>query len=92
MREYIEAEHLDKKKEPLADIDDWETMFNAKTPQQDNGSDCGVFSCQTLEAVARGRDLKNDTFGFKAQDMSTIRKMMIYELGTQKLVERKWGI
>src|ERR1700760_934573 len=34
------------------------------TPQQENGYDCGVFTCQFLQALSRGED-----FGFSQVDM-----------------------
>jgi sentrin-specific protease 1 len=59
-----------------------------ETPQQDNGSDCGVFSCQTLEAIARGRDLVAGEWEFGAENMAYFRNMMIYEIATGNLVKR----
>ncbi len=59
------------------------------TPQQNNGSDCGVFSCQTLEALARGKDLVNlKEWEFGARNMKFMRELMVYEIATGKLVKR----
>ena len=60
------------------------------TPQQDNGSDCGVFTCQTLEALARGRDLRDvSAWDFGHRNMPYIRQMMVLEFGQGKL-EKRW--
>lgn len=56
MREYIQAEHKDKKKAPF-DLTGWRDYFSDSTPQQENGYDCGVFAAQTLEQLSR-RDPK----------------------------------
>ena len=42
---YLQDEHLDKKKTPLPDIDQWtlQNCIRRETPQQDNGYDCGMF-------------------------------------------------
>jgi sentrin-specific protease 1 len=68
----------------------WLRAEHQKTPQQDNGSDCGVFSVQTLDALARGKDLtKPEEWEFGATNMPYIRDLMIYEIGQQKL-EPRW--
>lgn len=77
----------------MPDLDEYTSFFAAKAPHQDNGSDCGVFACQTLEALARGKDLsQSNDFGFNADDMPNIRKMMVWEIAEGKLVERTWGV
>lgn len=59
------------------------------SPQQNNGSDCGVFTCQTLEHISRGRDLATEGgFEFTAENMPFIRRMMIWEIGRGGLMER----
>lgn len=50
-------------------------------PQQENGFDCGVFTCATLEAIARGED----KFIFTQANMTYIRNKMILEIGRAKL-------
>jgi sentrin-specific protease 1 len=57
-------------------------------PQQNNGSDCGVFSMQTLENIARGRDTKTQGLEFTAEDMVFFRQLMVYEIATGSLVKR----
>jgi sentrin-specific protease 1 len=52
------------------------------TPQQENGYDCGVFTCQFLQAISRGEE---DDFGFSQVDMPYLRRRMIWEIGNAKL-------
>lgn len=61
------------------------------TPQQLNGSDCGVFACQTLEMAARGRDLIADGFEFTGADMEFFRQLMVVEIASGELATRPWG-
>ena len=51
------------------------------TPQQENGYDCGVFTCQFMEAISRGEE----NFNFSQQDMPYLRRRMIWEIGNAKL-------
>ncbi|WVR03281.1 hypothetical protein IAU60_000272 [Kwoniella sp. DSM 27419] len=90
LRDYLKAEHQDKKGSKI-DLTGWTDEFNDNTPQQDNGSDCGVFSCQTLEMITRGRDLVADGFEFSAGSMRFFRRLMVYEIGQAKLEPRAWG-
>lgn len=53
------------------------------TPQQENGYDCGVFTCQFLEALSRGEEM----FRFTQQDMAYLRRRMIWEIGHAQLRE-----
>ncbi|WWC85688.1 uncharacterized protein L201_000554 [Kwoniella dendrophila CBS 6074] len=89
VREYLKQEHQLRKGTPF-DFTGWEDDFNEKTPQQNNGSDCGVFSCQTLEMITRGRDTKKG-FEFDASSMSFFRRLMVWEIGNGKLEPRTWG-
>lgn len=51
------------------------------TPQQENGYDCGVFTCQFLESLSRGEE----RFAFTQANMMYIRRRMIWEIGHAKL-------
>jgi sentrin-specific protease 1 len=53
------------------------------TPQQENGYDCGVFTCQFMESLSRGVD----EFVFDQDDMPYIRDRMTWEIGRSKLWE-----
>ncbi|WWC57945.1 uncharacterized protein I303_100480 [Kwoniella dejecticola CBS 10117] len=90
VRSYLDDEHKERKGKPF-NFNGWSDEFNKNSPQQNNGSDCGVFSCQTLEMISRGRDLKKDGFEFKAEHMPYFRRLMIWEIAHGKLEERSWG-
>ncbi|KIY51367.1 cysteine proteinase [Fistulina hepatica ATCC 64428] len=82
LREYLDAEHRNKKKKPF-DFTGWEDcsrMCNNYSmqdiPQQENGFDCGVFTCQFLEALSRGEE----QFSFTQEDMPYLRRRMVWEI------------
>ncbi|QRW00650.1 Ulp1 protease family, carboxy-terminal catalytic domain protein [Ceratobasidium sp. AG-Ba] len=83
LREYLNKEHLDKKKKPF-DFTGWKDYFSDDAPQQDNAHDCGVFSCQFMEAISRG-----DEFGFTQANMNYLRERMILEITRGKLWDRE---
>jgi len=80
LRGYIDAEHRNKKKKPF-DFTGWEDRLYEDTPQQENGYDCGVFTCQFLESLSRGEE----TFNFSQANMPYLRRRMIWEIGNGKL-------
>ena len=50
--QYLKDEHLDKKKCPLPDLDQWELVTcTTNTPDQRNGFDCGVFLCMYIDLL-----------------------------------------
>ena len=51
------------------------------TPQQENGYDCGVFTCQFLETISRGEE----SFRFSQKNMPYLRRRMIWEIGNATL-------
>ena len=51
------------------------------TPQQENGYDCGVFTCQFLESLSRGEE----SFAFTQANMPYLRRKMVWEIGHVKL-------
>ncbi|KAK2857439.1 hypothetical protein Q7C36_005358 [Tachysurus vachellii] len=53
-----------------------------EVPQQKNGSDCGVFVCKYADYIARGRP-----FTFRQCHMPYFRKVMIWEILNQKLLQ-----
>jgi sentrin-specific protease 1 len=79
LRSYINAEHMNKKKKPF-DFTDWENWAPESTPQQENGFDCGVFTCQFLETLSRG-----ESFSFSQKNMPYLRRRMIWEIGNATL-------
>ncbi|KAF7266360.1 uncharacterized protein LOC143202559 [Rhynchophorus ferrugineus] len=80
LRNYLEAEHLDKKGS-VYDTSDiiLENMENI--PQQMNGSDCGMFSCTFAEYLTR-----NAKITFKQDDMPYLRKKMVVEIISGELL------
>lgn len=52
-----------------------------KTPQQQNGYDCGVFTCTVSKCIAHNTPLL-----FSQKDMHTIRRRMAYEIITKRLL------
>merc|ERR1712159_30806 len=67
-KDYLKEEHMNKKNKPMLDIEEWTLKSpGRKSPQQDNGSDCGVFTCCMAENYSRCGFL--GTFNFEAKDM-----------------------
>ncbi|KAI5124452.1 hypothetical protein M0805_008336 [Coniferiporia weirii] len=82
LRSYLDDEHRNKKKKPF-DFSGWTNHEVENYPEQENGYDCGVFTCQTLEYLSRGED----TFNFTQRDMTYFRQRMIWEIGRAKLAD-----
>jgi len=78
--DYIIAEHQDKKKEAL-DVSDYRGENVAGIPQQDNMSDCGMFTCKNAEYLSR-----NATTLPVQEDMPYFRRRIIYEVVTNTLL------
>ncbi|KAF7320248.1 Cysteine proteinase [Mycena kentingensis (nom. inval.)] len=76
LRKYLDQEHQNKKKSPF-DFTGWQNYTSSETPSQENGFDCGVFTCQFLESVSRGED----RFNFEQKDIPNLRRRMIWEIG-----------
>lgn len=62
---------------------DLHSLPSQETPQQENGYDCGVFTCQFLETLSRGEE----AFNFTQRDMAYLRRRMIWEIGNARLRE-----
>ncbi|KAJ7900126.1 cysteine proteinase [Mycena olivaceomarginata] len=80
LRQYVDLEHRNKKKAPF-DFTGWEDYTSADTPMQENGFDCGVFTCQFLESLSRGVD----SFNFSQKDILYLRRRMVWEIGNATL-------
>lgn len=94
---YIDAEHKNKKKAPFDFTGwvDYTLEVSASdalkclslrtkfqdTPQQENGYDCGVFTCQFLQALSRGEE----AFNFTQKDIPYLRRRMIWEVAHARL-------
>ncbi|KAJ8960728.1 hypothetical protein NQ318_020020 [Aromia moschata] len=74
LRNYLEAEHLDKKKAPY-DASDFALENARDIPQQMNGSDCGMFACTFAEFLTR-----NAKITFSQEHMPYLRKKMVAEI------------
>ena len=62
----------------------FDTEIVRNLPQQTNGIDCGVFTCQFAEHVARGGNIT-----FTQRDIPQIRRNMVWELMTRRLLWRR---
>ncbi|KAJ6509322.1 cysteine proteinase, partial [Mycena vitilis] len=93
LRQYVDMEHRNKKKTPFdfTGWEDYTSDANIQrfsfsiqthirqqdTPLQENGFDCGVFTCQFLESLSRGEQ----SFNFGQKDILYLRRRMIWEIG-----------
>ncbi|CAG7837161.1 unnamed protein product [Allacma fusca] len=77
--QYLGKEHQERKKTSLDDS--WITEIVEDIPQQQNGSDCGMFACKFAEYLSRDAELN-----FKQEDMNYYRERMIYEIITGELL------
>lgn len=56
---YIQDEHLDKRKSPLKSPELWSLVpCTPDTPRQQNGYDCGVFTCLFADWISMDRPLE----------------------------------
>ncbi|GAB5588516.1 Sentrin-specific protease 2 [Umbelopsis nana] len=78
--QYLEDEHMDKKKIAY-DSSDWSVYIPKDIPHQRNGDDCGVFACTFAERIARDSE-----FDFTQKDMMDLRKNMVYEIIQKQLL------
>ena len=63
-------------------MDDWETVEGSfDTPQQGNGSDCGVFSCTTANYISQDLELR-----FGQTNIENFRRRMTLEFLNLKLL------
>ena len=80
LENYLKQESLDKKNKEF-DNSGWSSECIRDCPQQKNGSDCGVFSCQFAEFVSRDSDIS-----FQQAHMPYFRRKMIYEIARGQLL------
>lgn len=88
LRNYLQSEHRNKKGADF-DFNEWIDFWSENTPQQNNGFDCGVFTCMFMNCLSKGLDVDNvvNGFGFNQDNMSYLRKKLIIEIGTCKFIE-----
>ena len=75
LRRWLQDEHLEKKKAPYDASGFTEVQWKRGTPQQRNGSDCGVFMTRTADFLARDAVLD-----FTQEDMPYMRRRMVLEI------------
>jgi len=69
LRQYLQDEHKAKKGAPFEGEQEWELIIpNKPLPQQNNGYDCGVFTCFFADCFSHGKDLN-----FDQDDMPNLR-------------------
>ncbi|XP_078571968.1 uncharacterized protein LOC144859306 isoform X1 [Branchiostoma floridae x Branchiostoma japonicum] len=80
LRDYLQAEHKDKKGSNL-DLSGWTSQYPENIPQQMNGSDCGMFACKFAEYASRDASIN-----FDQTHMPYFRRRMVWEILHKKLV------
>ena len=81
--QYLQDEHLDKKKTPLKNPELWELVpCTNDTPRQQNGNDCGVFTCMFADFLSTDRSFE----GFRPSDMSLYRQHIALSIVKRELV------
>lgn len=80
LAKYVSDESMDKKNVAL-NINEWRIRSAQNCPQQENQSDCGVFSCAIAEFITRDAPI-----AFDQQHMQYFRSKMIFEISVGKLV------
>ncbi|KAJ8350357.1 hypothetical protein SKAU_G00254870 [Synaphobranchus kaupii] len=79
---YLKDEYKAKKSKDL-EVTKWvvSSLKSSEIPQQNNGSDCGVFACKYADYIARGQPLT-----FTQSHMPYFRNKMIWEIINQRLL------
>ena len=82
LRRWLQDEFYDKRKQVL-DTSLWPNIIWSKneTPEQYNGSDCGIFMCYTARFLACDAVLN-----FSQSVMDYLRQRMTFEIATAKLL------
>ena len=77
------AQYMQKEAERLQVVPiEYQLFPSTKTPQQQNGYDCGVFTCTVAKYISGNMDLT-----FSQKDMKTIRRRMAYEIIQKGLLD-----
>ncbi|KAF9978444.1 SUMO1 sentrin specific peptidase 1 [Actinomortierella ambigua] len=82
LRNYLESESRDKLKKPF-DFQGWENECPKNIPRQQNGFDCGVFTCFFIESKSRGAN----SFDFSQADMPYLRQKMVLDILNKVIAE-----
>jgi len=73
---------MKERKNEILDEAEWELETVEEIPHQQNGSDCGMFTCKFAEFISRDAKLKH----VKQEKMNYYRQRMIYEIIKQDLL------
>ncbi|GAA6030010.1 hypothetical protein JCM8097_009213 [Rhodosporidiobolus ruineniae] len=89
LRKWVEAEHLNRKKEPIdLEAEGWENYWDDDRPGQENSYDCGVFTCMFMECLSR----EVDGFDFTQEDMPYLRNKLALMVDQKELLEiEEWA-
>ncbi|KAF9392645.1 SUMO1 sentrin specific peptidase 1 [Podila verticillata] len=80
LRDYLDRESQDKLKKPF-DSTGWENVCPKDIPRQQNGYDCGVFTCTFIERKSRGMA----KFDFSQQHMPLLRQKIVLNIINKSL-------
>ncbi|KAK9480790.1 hypothetical protein V1514DRAFT_288413 [Lipomyces japonicus] len=82
LREYLTNEAVKQEFGVIAhDNAEWDEFIPENSPMQQNGYDCGVFTCKTVEVLARDGNLT-----FSQKDMPILRRRMLWEILDKRLL------
>jgi sentrin-specific protease 1 len=80
--DYLQKHHLSVRGRVLSDIPKWKLInCSTKTPRQNNGYDCGIFTCMFADRLMQSR---NNTL-FTQSDMNYYRRLMLMCLVDKKV-------
>ncbi|GAA5855357.1 hypothetical protein JCM9279_001695 [Rhodotorula babjevae] len=82
LRNWLVEEHRNRKKSEI-DLSDWEDYWYEDVPQQQNVSDCGVFTCMFMESLSR----EVDFFDFTQKNMPYLRNKMVLQIDKLDLLD-----
>lgn len=71
-----------KKHNSTINFDSYSMMKNMPTPQQQNGFDCGVFTCMCANYLSKNKELT-----YSQKDMKLLRRRMAYEILSKDLLD-----
>ncbi|KAF9114280.1 SUMO1 sentrin specific peptidase 1 [Mortierella sp. AM989] len=80
LRNYLQQESMDKLKKEF-DFQGWENDCPKDIPTQQNGYDCGVFTCTFIEFKSRGQE----QLEFSQENMSYLRKKIALSIINKSL-------
>ncbi|BGP45303.1 hypothetical protein JCM10450v2_001121 [Rhodotorula kratochvilovae] len=82
LRNWLAEEHRNRKKSEI-DLSEWTDYWLEDVPQQNNISDCGVFTCMFMESLSR----EVDFFDFSQKNMPYLREKMVLQIDKHDLLD-----